>query len=161
MITQRRGWVDYLLWLLLAIGFLGAVKVSFDNMTGSPCPHIMTIPICYLVLAGYTLMVMSVIIYHKGCRHYFFTTGWSVAAAIALIGTVAEVVAGGGVCPTSGGGSLRGAANSGSIPLCYVSLALLIGILVLFLMGPYKRTCAVANRHDGAGSDAGTPGQSA
>ena len=159
MNTQRWSWVDYLLWLLLAIGFLGAVKVSFDNLTGSPCPHVLAIPICYLVLAGYALMVLSVIIYHKGCRHYFFIVGWSIATAIALIGTVAEIVAGGGVCPTSGGGSLRGAASSGSIPFCYISLALLIGLLILFLMGPYKRSCDIANRLDGAGSDAGTSGQ--
>lgn len=141
MNLQTRSWVDYALWALLAIGFIGALKVSYENLTGNPCPHVFFVPVCYAVLIGYALMVLSVIINHNGCRHHFFVIGWSIAAAIALIGSLAELVAGGGVCPTSGAGSIRGATTAGAIPLCYISLALLIGILVLFIMGPYKRAC--------------------
>ena len=141
MNAQPRSWVDYALWILLAIGFIGAVMVSYQNLTGNPCPHVFAVPICYAVLIGYTLMVLSVIINHNGCKHHFFVIGWSIATAIALAGSIAEMVAGGGVCPTSGGGSLRGATTSGAIPLCYISLALLVGILVLFIAGPYKRAC--------------------
>ncbi len=143
MNSTPRNWVDYTLWVLLAIGFIGAIKVSYENLTGNPCPHVFLVPVCYAVLIGYTLMVLSVIINHNGCKHHFFVTGWSIAAAIALVGSVAELVAGGGVCATSGGGSIRGAITSAAIPLCYVSLALLIGILLLFIWGPYRRACEI------------------
>lgn len=138
--TAKTG-VDYGLWILLAIGFIGAFKVSYDNLTGNTCPHILMVPVCYVVLIGYTLMVLSVIINHGGCRHHFFVVGWSIATVIALFGSIAEWTAGGGVCPASGGGSIRGAVTTGGIPLCYVSLTLLLGILLLFILGPYKRAC--------------------
>lgn len=142
---KNKTWIDYALWLLLAIGFFGIVKVSWENLTGSPCPHVFSVPICYVVLLGYSLMVLSVVIWHGRSRHYLFVSGWSIAAGIALIGSIAEFALGGGVCPASGGGSLRGADSSGvaGIPLCYVSLALLLVILLLFMVGPYKRACDV------------------
>jgi len=75
--------------------------------------------------------------------------GWVSATVIALAGSVSEIVSGGGVCPTSGGGSVRGAASESmlgtGIPLCFVSLAMLVVILGLFVMGPYKRTCDTCN----------------
>ena len=64
--------VNVTLWILLAIGFLGALQVSYSNLTGSPCPHIWIVPICYVVLAAYGLMIASVLIPHNGCKHYFF-----------------------------------------------------------------------------------------
>ena len=136
--------LDLVLWALLALGFLGALKVSYANLMGSPCPYIAIIPICYVVLIAYGLMIASVLIPHNGCKHYFFCAGWGTAFVIALLGSVAEISAGGGVCPTSGGSGIRGA-SSGSIPLCFASLAMLLVILILFLMGPYKRACAIRN----------------
>jgi len=136
--------IDIALLALLVIGFFGALKVSFANFGGSPCPHIWIVPVCYVVLMAYGLMIASVVIRHNGCKHYFFCAGWGTAFVIALIGSIAELFAGGGVCPTSGSGGIRGA-SSGSIPLCYASLAMLLIILVLFLMGPYKRACDIQN----------------
>ena len=144
MTLKNKTWVDYVLWLLLAFGFFGIAKVSWENFTGTPCPVVLFVPICYVVLLGYSLMVLSVWVSHGGCRHYFFVIGWTIAAAIALIGSIAEVVLGGGVCPTSGGGGIRGVAEGarlGSIPLCYISLGLLLVILALFMAGPYRRAC--------------------
>ena len=141
MSSSPRTWIDYSLWILLAIGFIGALNISYDNLTGRPCPHLLMVPVCYVVLGGYSLMVLSVIISNSGCRHHFFVTGWSIATVVALFGSLAELIAGGGVCPASGGGSIRGATASSGVPLCYVSLALLIGILLLFILGPYKRAC--------------------
>jgi len=135
---------DIALLILLAIGFLGALKVSFANFTGGACPHLGIVPICYVVLVAYGLMIAAVAIRHNGCKHYFFCAGWGTAFVIALIGSIAEIVGGGGVCPTSGGGGIRGA-SAGSIPLCFASLAMLVIILVLFLIGPYKRAC---DRHN-------------
>jgi len=145
MATQSKTWIDYVLWVLLAIGLFGVARVSLENFNGNPCPHILLVPVCYVVLVGYAMMAVSVIVWHSGCRHYFFAIGWSIASAIALVGSIAEFASGGGVCPSSGGGSIRGASESGAIPLCYVSLALLLIILVFFLLGPYRRTCEISN----------------
>ena len=141
---------DVLLWALLALGFIGAVKVSYANLMGSPCPYLAIVPICYVVLIAYGMMIASVLIPHIGCKHYLFCAGWGTAFVIALVGSVAEIAGGGGVCPTTGGSGIRGA-SSGSIPLCFASLAMLVVILVLFLIGPYKRACKVQN--DSLGQD--------
>ena len=138
--------VDIVLWALVILGFLGALKVSYANMMGSPCPYLGIVPICYIVLAAYGAMIVAMLISHHGSEHYLFCMGWGTAFVIALLGSIAEIMAGGGVCPTSGGGGIRGAASgSGSIPLCYVSLAMTIVILILFLIGPYKRSCDKCN----------------
>lgn len=139
--------VDITLWALLALGFLGGLKISYANMTGTPCPYLAFIPICYLVTAAYGLMIASVLIPHNGCKHYFFAAGWGTAFVIALAGSVAEILAGGGVCPASGGGMRS--ASSYSVPLCFASLAMLLVILVLFLMGPYKRVCIACSASKG------------
>ena len=133
---------DIVLLALLAVGFFGALKISIDNINGNSCPYVWVIPICYVVLAAYGSMIASIVIRHIGCKHYLFCIGWGVAFVIALVGSIAEIAAGGGVCPTSGGGGIRGA-DSGSIPMCFASLAMLLAILVLFLMGPYKRACTL------------------
>jgi hypothetical protein len=138
--------IDIALLVLLAAGFLGALKVSIANFSGSSCPQIWIVPICYVVLVAYGLMIASVIIRHNACKHYFFCAGWGTAFVIALVGSIAEIVSGGGVCPTSGGGGIRGA-SSGSVPVCFASLAMLVVILVLFLMGPYKRACDLHNKN--------------
>ncbi len=134
--------IDVALWILLSIGFFGAVSISYSNLSGNPCPYIWVVPICYVVLIAYGLMIASLVVPHIGCKHYFFIAGWGTAFLIALAGSLAEMLSGGGVCPTSGGGSIRGG-NTGSIPMCYISLALTIGILLLFLIGPYRRVCDV------------------
>lgn len=141
MKSAQRTWVDFGLWILLATGFYGAVSVSLDNLTGTPCPHVLMVPVCYAVLIGYALMVLSVIVNHNSHRHHLFAIGWSIATAIAAVGSIAEVFAGGGVCPTSGGSNHQGATTPDGIPLCYVSLALLLGILLLYILGPCKRAC--------------------
>lgn len=130
---------DFVLRVLLVVGLIGGAKISYANLTGSPCPYVWVIPICYVVTAAYALMLASIMIRHHGCRHHFFIVGWGVAFVIALVGSAAELMAGGGVCPAAGG-SMRGG-GSGSVPLCYASLAMLIVILVLFLRGPYQRAC--------------------
>lgn len=142
---QTRGWVDYALWVLIAFGLFNITKISMENLSGNPCPHVLSVPICYVVWIGYALMALSIVVWHKGCRHHFFVVGWGLAAVIALIGSIAEATSGGGVCPTSGGGSLRGEATGTGIPLCYVSLLMLLLILGLFMFGPYRRICDSAD----------------
>lgn len=129
----------YLLWGLVIIGFVSVAKVSFDNINGLACPSLLTIPVCYIVTVAYGLMLGSLIIKHNGCKHHFFCIGWGVAFVIALLASFAEMFGGGGVCPSSSGG-LRAGSSIG-IPLCYISLAILIVILILFIKGPYQAVC--------------------
>lgn len=135
--------VTYPLWALVIFGFVSAAKVSLDNISGLSCPSIFSLPICYVVTAAYGLMLGSLIINHNGCKHHFFCMGWGTAFVIALLASLAEMFGGGGVCPSSTGW-LRAGASAG-IPLCYVSLALLIAILILFINGPYKKACQIDN----------------
>ena len=132
--------LDVILWIILLFGFFGAAKISYDNFNGSACPAIGSVPICYIVLVAYGLMLAGLIIRQRHCKHYFFSIGWGVAFVVALVGSLAELFAGGGVCPSTGGAGIRGAATG--IPMCYISLALLIISLILFLQGSYKRACA-------------------
>ena len=101
--------VDGVLCLILAFGFFGAAKVSYDNFNGSACPTIGFIPICYVVLIAYGLMIAGLAIRQNHCKHYFFSIGWGVAFVIALLGSLAELFAGGGVCPSTGSSGIRGA----------------------------------------------------
>lgn len=140
---QSNKLIDIALWLLLIVGFVGGLKISYENFTGTPCPYLGFIPICYVVTAAYGLMVASVMIKNYACKHYFFCIGWGTAFVVALTGSAAEILAGGGVCPTSGGG-VRSAGGY-SVPLCFASLAMLLVILALFLIGPYKRACNACN----------------
>ncbi len=141
---NQRKIIDIVLWILLGIGFLGAVNVSYANFTGKVCPAIGIVPICYVVLVAYSLMIISLLVRGNKYKTYSFCVGWGTAFVIALMGSAAEILGGGGVCPTTSGGSVRGA-SSNAIPMCYVSLALTIAILVLFLIGPYKRACDIHN----------------
>ena len=132
-----------ILWALVILGFLAGVKVSIDNLNGIACPNILMMPVCYVVTAAYGLMLGSLIINNNGCKHYFFCIGWSVAFIIAAFASLVEVFSNTSVCPSTGGG-LR-AASSAGLPLCYVSLVMLVVIIILFIRGPYKQACDIHN----------------
>ena len=134
----------YLLFALVIFGFVSVAQVSVSNMNGLACPSLFSLPICYIVTAAYGLMLASLIINHSGCKHHFFCIGWCVAFVIALFASLAEMFGTGGVCPSSTGG-LRAASTSG-VPLCYISLAILVCILVLFIKGPYQQVCDKYNK---------------
>ncbi|MEO9276026.1 hypothetical protein ABFY09_14410 [Marinomonas sp. 5E14-1] len=129
------------LLLLVLYGFFGALAISYQNFQNNACPHLFSIPVCYVVLAAYSLMLMSLLIPHKGCKHHFFSVGWGMAFIIALLASIAEFFSAGAVCPTAQAGMRGGSDLSVVIPTCYISLALLIVILGLFIKGPYKKIC--------------------
>ncbi|TBR38293.1 hypothetical protein CBF23_012375 [Marinomonas agarivorans] len=127
---------------LVSYGFFGALYISYQNLQGHACPHLLSIPVCYIVLAAYGAMLLSLLIPHKGCKHHFFSMGWGAAFVIALLASIAEFFTEGAVCPVAGSGSMRAGSDlSTGIPTCYISLILLVAILALFIKGPYKKVC--------------------
>ncbi len=144
---MNRNYFVYIpLVALVLFGLLGALSISYANYQGVNCPYIFFVPVCYVVTAAYAAMMLALVIPQIHCKHYLFSVGWGVAFVVALAGSLSEFFAGGGVCPTSGGGRLGGAGlEAGGIPMCYLSLAMLLVILALFLAGPYRRACAIHN----------------
>lgn len=124
------------LWVLVLIGFLGALNVSYFNATtNNVCPHIAIIPVCYVVLAAFSMMLLSLIINQYGCKQHLFIAGWGIAFLIALLGSGMEVMKG-NVCPATASG----------LPLCFVSLALCIAIFILFFIGSCKQACEISKK---------------
>ena len=110
--------VQVVLWGLVLFGLYGGLNVSYLNWNNSgSCPYISIVPICYVVTIGYTLAMVG-LVYSK---RFLFLTGWGVFALIALLGTAFELNTG-LTCPRSSFGT----------PLCYLSLALSMAIIVLY-----------------------------
>jgi ABC-type uncharacterized transport system permease subunit len=143
MNTNRIIFISLL--LLVLYGFFGALIISYQNFQSNACPHLFSIPVCYVVLAAYSSMLISLLVPHKGCKHHFFSIGWGVAFIIALLASIAEFFSAGAVCPTAQAGMRGGSNLNVVIPTCYISLGLLVVILVLFIKGPYKKLCALPN----------------
>ena len=110
-----------LLFLIVGFGFYSSTRLAWREWTtGEACPVVGSVPACYVAFAGYLVMLIGLIAVSTGARmHRVFHTGLSVAGGLALIGTILELV-NGNVCP-----------RVGSIPMCYISLAMsaLIGVL--------------------------------
>ena len=133
------------LWILIIFGFASALQISIENISGVACPNIFAIPVCYVVTIAYGLMLGSLIINHNGCKHHFFCAGWGTAFVIALFASIAEMAGSGGICPSTSSGGLRGGTSVG-IPMCYISLGMLVLILGLFIQGPYRQACEIHNK---------------
>ncbi len=114
------------------LGLFGAASVSYVTVAGgAPCPNVLGIPVCFIVLAGYmTLFVASVL----GPGRFVlpvFMAGWISVFLPAVAGTALELISG-SVCPKSSAG----------IPLCFLSLLLSVTILGLFIF-VHKKTGSV------------------
>lgn len=119
---MRMYFLNIILWGLLGIGLYGALTVSYTTITGvSPCPSLAGIPACFIVLIGYSLMLMATFVNKPKKSAWFFVTGWSPVFLLAFVGTVFEI-GNGDTCPKSSSG----------LALCYVSLALAIAVIVLY-----------------------------
>ena len=110
--------------LLASIGVLGVGRISIIHWTGeASCPMIGSLPACYIILIGYSLIVLSMYP-HVQKALVLFLIGWAPVMLLALTGVVGELT---GVlqCPHLENGT----------PQCYISaaLALTIGLLAWFL----------------------------
>ncbi len=131
IIFQRLSLV--LLWLLVALGLYGAISISYNTVTNtSPCPNIIGLPICYLVLTGYAAMFASLFMLKSNKHKWLFYLGWSIVFLIAVAGSSFEILKG-NVCPK----------NSSGLPLCYLSLAFTVAILLLYYLQQKLRTFVI------------------
>ncbi len=110
--------------LLASIGVLGVGRISIIHWTGeASCPMIGSLPACYLILIGYSLIVLSM--YPRLQKaSVLFLVGWVPVVMLALTGVVGELT---DVlqCPHLENGT----------PQCFLSaaLALTIGLPAWFL----------------------------
>lgn len=110
------------LFLLVGFGTYSSGQLAWREWTtGEACPVVGSVPACYVAFAGYLLMTIALVGVSKvPWLTNAFYTGVAIAGGLALIGTVLELVQG-NVCP-----------RVGSIPMCYISLAMSLLIAYLF-----------------------------
>jgi hypothetical protein len=111
---------------LVLFGLWGAGRLSYDQyQTCEACPILgETVPACYVALAGYVLIglgVLGSLGLGSSTGRYAFWTGTAIAGGLAAFATVLELIKG-DVCPVA----------FGSVPTCFLSLALSVLIGGLF-----------------------------
>jgi hypothetical protein len=113
-----------ILWGLLGTGLYGALSVSYTTITGaSPCPSVAGIPACFVVLAGYTLMLIATLLPSYKNARWLFLFAWAPVFLLAFVGSLFEID-NGNTCPKSMSG----------LALCYVSLTFAIAIAILYFL---------------------------
>jgi hypothetical protein len=111
---------------MVLFGVWGAGRLSYDQYkTGEACPIIgKTVPACYIAFAGYVLISLGVVLSFalgSSTGKYAFWTGTAITGGLAAFATVLELIKG-DVCPVA----------FGSVPMCYISLAMSVLIGGLF-----------------------------
>ena len=123
--------------LLAGIGVLGAGRISIAQWTGNAsCPRVGFLPVCYLILVGYSLIVLSM--YPRLQKtSLLFLTGYVPVIFFAITGVVGELT---GIlqCPNLKNGT----------PTCYISaaLALIIGSAGWFLFKSRKTDSVIKSK---------------
>jgi hypothetical protein len=110
--------------LLAGIGVLGVGRISVIHWTGEvSCPMISSLPACYIILIGYSLIVLSM--YPRLQKApALFLIGWAPVITLALTGVVGELT-----------DILQCPHLENGIPQCFISAAFasIIGLLAWFL----------------------------
>ena len=108
--------------ILALFGVWGVAKISMSHWTGeSACPMIGQAPICYIILVGYCLIVLSMYPQLKKAA-IVFLLGWLPVVLFALAGVIGELT-NTFQCPQTPTG----------IPACYFSatFSLILGAISL------------------------------
>lgn len=114
---------------LALYGAVAAFSISERHMSGvEDCPFLGPVPACYVVLAGYSVMLLSVLRPMK----WLFLVGWLPVFLLATAGVTSELFSDQPVCPRTAGG----------IPKCYFSFALSGTLGLLALCHSKLRLCA-------------------
>ena len=99
--------------LLAGIGVLGVGRISIIHWSGeASCPMISLLPACYIILIGYSLIVLSMSPRLQKASTLFLI-GWVPVIMLALSGVVGELT-----------GILQCPHLENGIPQCYLSAAL-------------------------------------
>lgn len=126
---MRLNFTIAVLLLLIGIGFWGGLNVSYANLTGArACPHLAGLAICYVVAIAYGAMLASLFLRHTLLHQALFFVAWGVSFLVAMLGSGLELSRG-GICP----------ATSFRLPLCYVSLAICLAIMVVYLVAGHGK----------------------
>ena len=108
------------IWIVALFGINGTFGLVREEFTtGDICPKIVGIPACYIILTCLILIVVSQSNLLKDKNRLFFI-GAGVAATIALVGTIGQLM-GWLECPKTEGG----------IPMCFLSWGLFASLLLL------------------------------
>jgi hypothetical protein len=113
MKTKYYHFTLFLLTLLICLfGVYAGFSISLKNYQNiNSCPTIGIVPACYVVTAGYLLMLAGTLIKSQ----FVFVSGFLPVFLLALAGTGMEIL-NHHVCPQ----------NAGGTPMCYYSLALVV-----------------------------------
>ena len=115
------------MWIILTslvlFGLYESGRLSMRQWaTGEACPILGPVPACYVAFAGYLAAATGVSLHFitpSFAGSSLFVGGVGIAAGLALVGSIMELVKG-NVCP-----------RAGDIPMCYISLAM--GLLIFAL----------------------------
>ncbi len=108
--------------LIAGFGVFAGGMLSADHLShGDICPMVGPVPACLVVFIGYVLMLLSALLPTRR-KALIFYVGWAPVTALASIGVALELTQG-HICPPGPAG----------IPQCFISLAMAVLCLVLFL----------------------------
>ena len=121
--------------VLAALGGWGAGRVSLLHWSGEVgCPMIGRLPACYLILLGYSLIIVSMYPSVKKSLAVFLS-GWVPVAGLALIGVSGELT-----------GIMKCPQTESGIPMCYLSavLSLVLGLVAWPLFNRIRKSSCLA-----------------
>ena len=116
------------------MGLYGAISVSWKTITQTaPCPQVMGVYVCYVILICYSLMVLAQLMRQSLLQNVIFYGAWAVVFGVALFASILEF-GNGQTCPKSSTG----------FAMCYASLLLSGSIGLLFWYS--KRQASPSNK---------------
>lgn len=119
----------YALILLSLLGTFAGANLSLEHLqTGETCPMLGPIPACFVVFAGYALILVNAIFASRLNRKTLFFIGWSPIFLLAAMGVSLEIF-GQNICPPGAFG----------VPQCVYSLAMALLCLGLFILPRKQR----------------------
>ena len=108
---------------LSIFGLIGVSTISYRHITGiEQCPMIGILPACYLIVAGYLLLLISPLLRDNIGRVSFYV-GIAIVFGLAIVGSTGELT-----------GTIRCPHTQSGLPKCYISALFSWIILVLGIL---------------------------
>ena len=113
-------------WAVLLFGWYGAGSLTYaEYFRSNICPKLLSVPACYVILGLVLLATISQTGW-LGDKHLLFYLATSLAAGLALTGTIGQL-----------SGVLECPKTSGGTPMCYLSLAMFGSLILLQLVAAH------------------------